>query len=52
MRANDFFSVIKALFDLLMNNQIMGLPLLVWFLITLVFAIIISFVKGGKNEKN
>lgn len=42
-------SAINNLFKILIDCDILGMPLLVWFLIPVVLSLIISFLKGKKE---
>lgn len=42
-------SAINNLFMILINCDILGMPLLVWFIIPVVLSLIISFLKGKKD---
>lgn len=42
-------SAINNLFKILIDCDILGMPLLVWFIIPVVLSLIISFLKGKKE---
>lgn len=46
----DFLTdLIVSLFNFLNTTQLLGIPLLVWFIIPLVLGFVITFLKGKKE---
>lgn len=46
---DEFISVFGSGFSLLWNAQLLGVPVLFWFVIVGVFAIIGQFIRGKKD---
>lgn len=44
------FAIFKSIFDFLTDIEILGLPLVAWLVISLVFGMIAVFI-GGKRKK-
>lgn len=42
-------NIFTALFSILTENKIVGIPIIVWFIIALVLGLIIQYIKGKKE---
>lgn len=45
---DDFINSISTVFNILMNNQILGMPILMWALIIFGFTVVGKFIVGRK----
>lgn len=46
---NVFVTALQGAFDILTGNSIAGMPLFMWLLLPLIFALVINFIKGKKE---
>ena len=46
---SDITSAIGMMFSFLMENKLLGIPLLVWAILTALFTLLGSFIKGKKE---
>ena len=46
---SDVINAISLMFTFLMDNKFLGIPLLVWTILSVLFMLIGSFIKGKKE---
>ena len=50
MTIDDLIDIFRMGFSFLSSTQILGMPIIFWFILVAIFGIIGSFIKGTKNN--